>query len=169
MSLSMYQASIPTFIHALNNLSAILGKAAAYASETNKIAPETLVNARLYPNMFPLSRQVQIASDIVKGFAARISGAEVPSYPDTETTFPELQARIAKTIAFLQSIPAAQVDGTEAKTIKLKVGPNEMTFTGQDYLLQFVIPNLYFHTTTAYAILRHNGLDIGKADFLGNK
>ncbi len=167
MSLSMYQASVPTFIRGLNNLSAILAKASAYATEASKIDPATLVNARLYPNMFPLSRQVQIASDVVKGGAARLAGVEIPSFPDTETTFDELQARIKKTITFLETIKPAQVDGTEDKNIVLKVGGNEMTFTGQAYLLTFVIPNLYFHVTTAYAILRHNGLDIGKGDFLG--
>ncbi len=166
MTISMYQASIPTFIHALGNLSAILTKAAAYA-EAKKIDPSVLVNARLYPDMFPLSRQVQIASDVAKGGAARLAGVETPSFADTETTFEQLQERVAKTIAFLKTITAAQVDGSEDKDISLKVGPNQMSFKGQDYLLQFVIPNVYFHITTTYAILRHNGLDIGKADFLG--
>jgi len=163
----MFQASIPTFIHGLQNLAAILTKAAAYA-EAKKIEPSVLINARLYPDMFPLARQIQIATDGVKGCAARLSGTEIPSYPDTESTFPELQERVAKTIAFLQGFKPAQIDGNEAKAITLKVGGNEMNFQGQQYLLQFVIPNFYFHTTTAYAILRHNGLDIGKKDFLGN-
>src|SRR5271170_5251370 len=167
MSLSMYQASIPTFIHGLNNLSAILTKAAAYA-EAKKIDPSVLVGARLAPDMFPLSRQIQIATDGVKGGAARLAGIDVPSYADTETTFDELQVRIAKTIAFLQSVSAKQIDGSEERDITLKVGGKEMNFKGQAYLLGFVIPNFYFHTTTAYAILRHNGLDIGKKDFLGN-
>jgi hypothetical protein len=167
MSLSMYQASIPTFIRSLDNLAAILAKAAAYA-ETKAIDPSVLINARLAPDMFPLSRQIQIATDGVKGCAARLAGIEVPSYPDTETTFPELQARIAKTMAFLKSVTAAQIDGSEERTINLKVGGRDLSFQGQTYLLNFVIPNLYFHVTTAYGILRHNGLDIGKKDFLGS-
>lgn len=167
MSLSMYQASVPTFIHGLKNLSAILAKAVAYA-ESKKIEPLVLVNARLAPDMFPLSKQVQIATDIVKGGAARLAGVEVPTFADTESSFPELQERIAKTIAFLETLTAAQIDGSEEKAINLKVGGHELSFKGQAYLLTFVIPNLYFHTTTAYAILRHNGVDIGKMDFLGS-
>ncbi len=166
MPLSMYQASIPAFVRMLNNLSAILDKAAAHA-EAKKIDPSVFVNARLAPDMFPLSRQVQIATDGVKGCAARLAGIEVPSYADTETTFPELKARIAKTIAFLQSVTAAQIDGSEARKVTLKLRNEEMTFLGQPYLLDFVIPNFYFHLTTAYAILRHNGVEIGKRDFLG--
>ena len=166
MTLSMYQASVPTFIHSLQNLSKILGKAIAYA-EAKKIEPSVLVNARLAPDMFPLSRQVQIASDVVKGGAGRLAGVEVPSFPDTESTLEELQGRVQKTIAFLQSIKPEQVDGSEARDIALKVGGNDLRFKGQDYLLGFVIPNLYFHVTTTYAILRHNGVEIGKKDFLG--
>lgn len=166
MTISMYQASVPTFIHGLTNLAAILSKAETYA-EAKKFDPSILVNARLYPDMFPLSRQVQITTDIVKGGVARLGGIEIPSFADTETSFPELQSRIAKTITFLQTAKAAQVDGSEDKAISLKVGPNQMHFKGQDYLLQFVIPNFYFHISITYAILRHQGLDIGKADFLG--
>jgi len=166
MTISMYSASIPTFVHGLNNLASVLAKAAAYA-EAKKIDPSVLVNARLYPDMFPLSKQVQIATDVVKGGGARLAGVEVPSFADTETTFPELQARVAKTIDFLKTLTAAQIDGSEAKEISLKVGPNQLSFKGQDYLLSFVIPNLYFHSSITYAILRHNGLDIGKSDYLG--
>jgi hypothetical protein len=166
MSLSMYQASVPTFIRALNNLSAILAKAATYA-ETKKIDPSVLVNARLAPDMFPLSRQVQIATDVAKGCAARLANVEVPSFADNETSFAQLQERIAKTIQFLQTIKAQQIDGTEERSIQLKVGGNELNFKGQDYLLHFAVPNVYFHVTATYAILRHNGLDIGKKDFLG--
>ncbi len=166
MSFTLYQASIPTFIHGLNNLSSILTKAEAYA-EAKKIDSSVLINARLAPDMFPLSRQVQIACDIVKGGGARLAQNDVPSYADTETTFPELQARIAKTIAFLNTLKADAIDGGEERTITLKVGGHELSFSGQAYLLQFVIPNFYFHLTTSYAILRHNGLDIGKMDFLG--
>jgi len=166
MSLSMYQATIPTFVRMLNNLSAILKKAEANAA-ARTIDPSVFVGARLATDMFPLSRQVQIATDGVKGCAARLAGVEIPSYPDTETTFAELQARIAKTVAFLEGFKAAQIDGSEDRTITLKLGPQEVSFAGADYVFNFVLPNLYFHATTAYAILRHNGVDVGKMDFLG--
>ncbi len=166
MSLSMYQASIPVFIHMMGNLSAILDKAAAYA-EAKKIDPSVLINARLAPDMRPLSFQVQVASDMAKGCAARLSGIDAPSFPDTETTFPQLQERIAKTIAFLKTVTAQQIDGSEERDVVLKLRGQETRFKGQPYLLTFVLPNFYFHITTAYAILRHNGLDIGKTDFLG--
>jgi len=167
MSLTMYQASIPVFIHMLGNLSAILDKAAEHAV-AKKIDPAIFVNARLAPDMYPLSRQVQIATDVVKGCAARLAGIEVPSYEDNETTFPELQARIAKTVAFLQSVSAGQIDGSEERTVTLKVHGKDSDFSGQRYFLNFVLPNFYFHITTAYAILRHNGLELGKKDFVGN-
>jgi len=166
MSLSMYQASVPVFIRGLGNLSAILDKAATHA-EAKKIDPSVFINARLAPDMYPLSRQVQIASDVAKGCAARLAGIEVPSYEDSETTFPELQARIAKTMAFLQSVSPSQIDGSEQRPISLKLRGKEVSFLGQPYLLSFVLPNFYFHLTTAYAILRHNGLEIGKQDFIG--
>lgn len=167
MSLTMYQASIPSFVRMLGNLSAILDKAAAHA-EAKKIDPSIFVNARLAPDMFPLSRQVQIATDMVKGCAARLAGIEVPRYEDNETTFAELQARIAKTKAFLESVSASQVDGSEDRQITLKFGSKELSFLGQAYLLDFVIPNFHFHLTTAYAILRHNGVEIGKKDYTGD-
>jgi uncharacterized protein len=168
MTLSMYQASVPVFVRALGNLSAILNKGVAFA-ESKKIDPSVLVHARLAADMYPLSRQIQIASDGVKGCVARLAGIEVPSYADTESTFPELQARIAKTVAFCQSVNAAQIDGSEERPITLKVGNREIHFlSGQAYLLNFVLPNLYFHVTAAYAILRHNGVEIGKMDFLGS-
>ena len=166
MSLSMYDASLPLFIRMLGNLSAILHKAEAYAAE-RKIEPGVLLNARLAPDMYPLLRQVQIASDSVKGCAARLAGIDIPSYADSESSFAELQARIAKTQAFLGSVTAAQLAGSEGKSITLNFPGMELKFTGQEYLLHFVLPNFYFHLTTAYAILRHNGLDIGKMDFLG--
>lgn len=166
MALSMYQASVPALIHGLENLKAILGKAAAYA-EAKKIEPAVLTGSRLYPDMFPLSRQVQIATDITKGGVGRLAGLELPGFPDTEVTFAELQARVQKTIDFIKTATPAQIDGTEGKDIQLKVGGRDMRFNGQDYLLQFVLPNFYFHISVAYAILRHNGLDIGKADYLG--
>ena len=167
MSLTMYQASIPVFIRMLGNLSSILDKAAAHA-EAKKIDPAILINARLAPDMYPLSRQIQIATDVVKGCAARLAGIEVPSYEDNEATFPELQARIAKTVAFLQSVSAEQINGSEERTVTLKMHGKEIGFLGQPYLLHYVLPNFYFHITTAYAILRHNGLEIGKMDFVGN-
>jgi len=167
MSLSMYQASTPMFIRMLGNLSKILDKAAVYA-EAKKIEPAVLVNARLAPDMFPFSRQIQIAADMVKGCAARLAGVEVPSYQDTESTIPELQERIRKTVGFLQSVSATQIDGSEDKTITLKMRGNDVSMKGQAYLLGFVIPNFFFHITTAYAILRHNGLEIGKMDYIGS-
>ncbi|MCR4346894.1 MAG: DUF1993 domain-containing protein [Sulfuricaulis sp.] len=166
MTLSMYQASIPVFIHMHGNLAGILDKGATHA-EANKIDPSVLVNARLYPNMFALARQVQIATDATKGCAARLSGQTPPSYEDNEASFAELKARLDKTVAFLRTFKPEQIDGSEDKTIELKVGGKPMSFKGQAYLLHYVLPNLYFHTTTAYAILRHNGVPVGKADFLG--
>lgn len=166
MSLSMYQASIPVLVRQLEILSTILKKAEAHA-EAKKINPEVFLNARLAPDMYPLSRQVQIAGDMVKGCAARLSGQAVPSFEDTEKTFPELQARLAKTIAFAKSVNASQIDGSEERKVVLKTGGKETEFLGQPYLLYFVIPNVYFHMTTAYAILRHNGVELGKGDFLG--
>jgi hypothetical protein len=166
MPLSMYQASVPVFTRGFANLSEILGKADAHAAE-RKIEPSVFINSRLAPDMFPLSRQIQIATDVTKGGVARIAGIEVPSFADTEATFPELQARIKKTVDFIQGVKPAQIDGTEEKEITLKVGGSDMTFKGQTYLLNFVLPNFYFHITAAYAILRHNGLPIGKGDYLG--
>jgi uncharacterized protein len=167
MSLDMYQASIPVFVRMLDNLSSILDKGAAFA-EAKKIDPTVLITARLAPDMFPLSRQVQIATDMVKGCAARLAGLEVPSYEDNETTFTELQARIAKTVTFLQSINTEQINGSEERIVTLKLRGKEIDFQGQPYLLHFVLPNLYFHITTTYAILRHNGVELGKIDFIGN-
>jgi hypothetical protein len=161
----MYDASVPAFVNMLKALSAILDKAARYA-ETKKIDPAVLVNDRLAPDMFPLSRQIQIATDGVKGGAARLAGVEPPSYPDTETSIEELKARIDKTVAFLQSIDKSKFDGAEDKTLTMKIGPNELTFPAKVYLFEFVIPNFYFHATTTYAILRHNGVEMGKQDFL---
>lgn len=167
MSLSMYDASVPVFIKGLTNLLAILAKAEKYA-EAKKIEPSVLVSARLAPDMFPLSRQVQIATDMVKGGAARLAGMEIPSYADTETTFAELKARIEKTIAFLQGLKPSQLEGSETRKVTLKLRGNDVTFEGKPYLLNFVLPNFYFHLTTTYGILRHNGLDIGKMDFIGS-
>jgi hypothetical protein len=167
MSLSMYQASVPAFLQILGSLTAILDKAAAYAA-ARKIDPAVLINARLYPDMFPLARQVQLVSDFAKNTTARLAGAEMPKYPDTETTFDELKARLAKTADFIKSFAPAQIDGAEDREISLTVGGQPMTFKGRQYLVHFALPNFYFHATTAYAILRHNGLDIGKRDFMGS-
>ena len=166
MSLSMYQASVPAVVLGLKNLAAILAKGEAYAAD-KKIDPSVFINARLAPDMFPLSRQIQIATDVPRRGLARLADMEAPSFADTETTFTELQARIANTIAFIETIKPAQIDGTEEKVVNLTVGGQEMTFKGQPYLLGFILPNLHFHTTVAYGILRHNGVDLGKKDFLG--
>ncbi|WP_375738211.1 DUF1993 family protein [Pseudomonas boanensis] len=166
MSLSMYEASIPVFVRMLGNLSTILAKAQANA-EARSIEPKVFIEARLAPDMFPLARQVQIASDMAKGCAARLAGVEVPSYPDTESSFAELQERIAKTVEFVQGIQAAQLEGSETRIVTLKMRTGDLTFPGLAYLLHFALPNFYFHVTTAYAILRHNGVDVGKMDFLG--
>jgi hypothetical protein len=166
MSLSMYQASIPVFLRSLGVLSRILDKAAAHA-EAKKIDPAVFINARLAPDMFALARQVQIACDAAKIGAARLAGVDAPSHPDTEATFPELQARIAKVVTFLQSIKAAQIDGSEERSITLKVRGKETSLQGQPYLLTWALPNFFFHVTTTYAILRHNGVELGKLDYLG--
>jgi uncharacterized protein len=166
MSISMYQASIPVSIRTLKNLIGILEKGAAHA-ETKKIDPSVLVNSRLFPDMFPLSRQVQIASDIAKRGAAQLAGMEAPKFEDNETTFPELIDRIQKTISYLETLKPEQIDGSEEKTITLQMRDNTLTFQGMPFLLYFVLPNVYFHVTTAYDILRHCGVEIGKQDFLG--
>lgn len=164
----MYQYAIPPLKRALTNLSAILRKGEAFA-EAKKIDPHVLLNARLAPDMYPLVRQVQIATDLSKGAAARLAGLEVPKYEDNETTFAELYARIEKTIAFMDGIQAAQLVGAEEREITLLIREVELKFTGLDYLLNWAQPNVYFHVTTAYNILRHNGVALGKRDFLGQK
>jgi hypothetical protein len=166
MSLSMYQASIPVFVRMLGNLEAILDKGLQDA-EARKIDPSVFTAARLAPDMHPLPRQVQIACDMAKFGAARLAGVESPSMPDVETTFDELKARIAKTIDYVKSFKPEQIDGSEGRSITLKFPGGEMNMTGQEYLLGFVLPNLYFHVTAAYAILRHNGVPVGKMDFVG--
>jgi len=150
----------------LNNLSAILEKAMAHA-DAKKIDPAVLVNARLYPDMFPLSRQVQIATDNIKGSVARLAGLEPPKYEDNEVSFPELIARLRKTADYLATLKPEQIDGSEDRTITLKFRDTTRTFVGMPYLLNYVLPNVYFHITTVYGILRHNGIEIGKQDYLG--
>ncbi len=167
MSLSMYQASVPVIVRYLGILSVLLTKGEAHAV-AKKIDPSVFINARLAPDMFPLSRQVQIAADISKYGAGRLAGVEIPSFEDKETTFAELQERINKTLAFVQDIKAGQIDGSEEKSITLKAGGRDLTLAGQAYLLNFVLPNLFFHVTTTYDILRHNGVELGKADYLGS-
>lgn len=166
MTLSMYQASVPVFLKMLGNLRNLLEKGAAHA-EARKFDATVLVNARLFPDMLPLARQIQIASDAAKGCGARLAGVEVPKFADSEGSFPELIERIDKTVAFLKALTPAQVDGSEAKTVVLPMRTGDLTFTGQQYLLGFALPNFFFHVTTAYNLLRHNGVEIGKMDYLG--
>lgn len=167
MSLSMYQASVPRFVNMLSNLSAILDKAQAHV-DAKKIDETALTGFRLFPDMLPMAKQVQIACDTAKGLAARLAGVEIPVYEDNERTLAELKARIAKTIAFLQAFKPAQIDGTEDKDIVVKRGDKETHYKGMQFLLGHATPNLYFHVTTAYNILRHNGVELGKRDYLGN-
>ena len=166
MSISMYQASVPTFILSLKALSGVLDKGAKHA-EAKGIDPAVLLGSRLYPDMFPLTRQVQIASDNAKGPSARLAGMEPPKFDDNEASFADLQARITKTIDFLQTLKPAQIDGSEDRQIVLQMRAGPLEFKGQAYLLHFAMPNFYFHCATVYAILRHNGVEVGKKDFLG--
>jgi hypothetical protein len=165
MPLSMHDA-VTAMVRSLKNMDTILDKATAHA-EGKKVDPTVLAQSRLALDMHPLARQIQIATDGAKGGAARLAEVEVPSFPDTETTIPELKARLAKTVAFLESIPAEKFAGAEDRTVTLKLGEREMTFPAVFFLFSFVLPNVYFHLTTAYAILRHNGVEIGKMDYLG--
>lgn len=164
----MYQYCIPPLKRALTNLAAILQKGEAFA-EARKIEPSVLLNARLAPDMYPLIKQVQIATDMSKGAAARLADVEIPKFDDNETTFGELFARIEKTIAFLDSIQPEQFAGAETREVTLHIREVELKFSGQDYWLNWAQPNVYFHITTAYNILRHNGVSLGKRDFLGQK
>ncbi|MEO8383793.1 MAG: DUF1993 domain-containing protein [Betaproteobacteria bacterium] len=167
MQISLYSASVPVFRQMLTSLAAILVKAETYATE-NKIDPNVLLQARLFPDMFPLIRQVQIATEFARGVTARLAGVEVPTAENKEQTFAEVQAHLAKSLAFLDGLTAAQIDGQEDREIVLRPGtPKERKFTGHAYLLQYALPQFFFHVTTAYAILRHNGLDVGKKDYMG--
>lgn len=167
MSISMYQASVPVFSKTLSHLSAILDKAAAFA-DSRKIDSAVLLNYRLAPDMFNFTRQVQIACDFAKGSGSRLAGNEPPVYEDNETSLAELKARIDKTIALLNTLQPAQIDGSETRDIHVKMRGEPVSFKGQPYLLHFVLPNFFFHVTTAYAILRHCGVEIGKRDFIGS-
>jgi len=162
---TMYQASVPVFRQMLGALNACIDKAIAHA-EAKKIDPAVFPQLRLYPDMLPFTRQITIACDFAKGASARLAGVEVPKFEDTETTLPELKARIAKTLDFIGSLKPAQFDGAETREITIPLRGEQQVFKGQPYLLHFAMPNFYFHTTTAYAILRHNGVEIGKTDFI---
>ena len=166
MSISMYQASVPQLRKMLVNLTAILTKAEEHVAAKG-IDGKVLVEARLFPDMFPLAKQVQIACDQVKFGLARLASVDAPKFDDTESTLTQLKERIAKTIAFMDGIKPEQIDGTEAKEIKFSIKEWNFEFVGQQYVLAWLIPNFYFHVTTAYNILRHNGIELGKADYLG--
>ena len=166
MQISMHQASAPRFANMLRNLSALIEKADAHCA-AKKIDPAAITTFRLYPDMFPFTRQVQIACDTAKGAVARLAGVEIPKHEDVEQTFAELKSRIAKTLDFVESVAAAKIDGSEDKEIVLPMRSGERRFKGLQYLLGFAYPNFYFHVTTAYDILRHNGVEIGKTDFIG--
>jgi hypothetical protein len=164
--MSFYDASVPAFQQILGALQGILTKAEAHCA-AKKIAPEVLLGARLYPDMLPLSKQIQLASDFAAKGCARLTHSEVPSTPDTEKTFEELKQRLAKASDYLKTFKPAQFEGADTKEVTFPVGPNTMTLTGQQFLNRFTFPNFYFHAATAHGILRHNGVEIGKRDFLG--
>jgi hypothetical protein len=166
MSLTLYDVALPPLERALENLSTLLDKGAAHAAE-RKFDPVVLVQSRLYPDMFPLSRQVQIACDMSKGAAARMAGIEAPKHEDNEATLPELKHRIAKTLDFLRSVRREQIAGGEDRAIEVKSPTTTLKFTGRSYLTDFVLPNVYFHVSMVYALLRHNGVGVGKMDYLG--
>ncbi len=167
MTFSMYSASAPVFKQILNSLSVIVDKAEMHATE-KKIEPAALLQARLFPDMFPFIRQVQIAADFAKGSAARLGGVEVPKYEDDEVTFADLKARIAKTVAFIDSVPQDGIEASAQRDITTGTGEKTKQWKGQVYLLHYALPHFFFHATTAYDILRHNGVDIGKKDFIGS-
>lgn len=166
VQIDMYKASVPVVLNALTNLKAILGKAEAWAAEKN-IKDATVLNARLALDMLPFSKQIQLVSDTAKGVAARLGGVENPSYADDEASFAELHERLQKTIDFVKSVDAKGFEGAESREVVLKFPSRTIEFKGLDYLTGFAIPNMFFHVTTAYAILRHSGVPLGKSDFLG--
>jgi hypothetical protein len=162
----MYDASVPPLLQGLKGLNTVLAKAAAHA-ESRKIDPAALLQARLYPDMFTLVRQVQIATDFAKGAAGRLAGAELPVFEDVETSFEELQARVAKAAAFIEGLSAPAFEGSETREVSLKRRGETVSFSGTDYLRLQALPNFWFHVTTAYAILRHNGVELSKSDYMG--
>jgi hypothetical protein len=166
MTISMYQASAPVYLQYLNSISAVLDKGAAFA-ESRKLDPAMLLQARLYPDMHPLVKQVQIFTDQATRGMSRLAGVEPPSFPDTETSFAELKARIQRAIAHVESFKPEQIDGSEGREIVMKTPRGDLNFKGKDYLLGFSLPNFFFHATATYAILRHVGVEIGKMDFMG--
>jgi hypothetical protein len=166
MAVSLFDVSIPVLVRGLGNVSVIIDKAAAHA-EAKKFDPTALTQARLYPDMFPFIRQVQIMCDTAKGGAARLAGVEIPKHEDSETTLPQIKQRIAKTLDFVKGIKASQLEGAETRAIEIKAPNRTFKFNGLSYLNEFMLPNFYFHESMAYAILRHNGVEVGKFDFLG--
>ncbi|HEY2344507.1 MAG TPA: DUF1993 domain-containing protein [Xanthomonadaceae bacterium] len=167
MTISMHAASVPVFQQMLEALGNVIGKAEAHAAD-RKIDPAALLQSRLFPDMFTFTRQVQVACDFAKGVSARLAGVDVPVYEDKEQTFAELRALVAKTVAFIGSLDASRFEGSEDRDIVTRPGtPRERTFKGQAYLLTYGLPQFFFHVTTAYALLRHNGIEIGKRDYMG--
>ncbi len=163
----MFQAAVPPSLQMMGALSGILAKANAHC-EAHKVDPAVLLASRLYPDMFALARQVQVAADFAKGGCARLAGVDAPKHDDTETTFAELQARLDRTADFIRTLMPRQIDGSEEREINIRIAGREMRFQGRPYLVHFMLPNLYFHATAAYTILRHNGVEIGKRDFIGS-
>jgi hypothetical protein len=166
MPVTLHDATLPLFRNMLKALSKILDKAAAHA-DARKIDPLVLTGDRLYPDMFTLARQVQLSTDFAKGAGARLTGTEIPKYEDTERTIPELKARIEKTLSYLDSLKPAQFEGAETRDIVIKAGSNTYEFKGKDFVFNWALPHFFFHVTTAYNILRHNGVEIGKGDYMG--
>ena len=165
-TITMYGAAVPAFLQQLKALAGMLTKADAHAT-ARKLDPNALLLARLFPDMFTLARQVQLSTDFAKGPCARLAGVEMPSYADTETSFAELKGRVEKTIAFLETLRPEQFAGSETRDITIKIAGQPATFKGETYLINFALPNFYFHLTTVYALLRHNGVELGKGDFVG--
>jgi hypothetical protein len=163
----MYSASVPVFKQILNSLAAIVDKAEAHAA-AKKIEPAALLQARLFPDMFPFARQIQIAADFAKGAAARLAGVEVPKYEDDEQSFADLKERIAKTLAFIDTLPQDGIEASAQRDITTGSGEKAKQWKGQVYLMHYALPHFYFHATTAYDILRHNGVEVGKKDFIGS-
>lgn len=167
MSTLVYDLTIAPMLYYLKNLDGLVSKAEAHLAAHKDIEESTFVRARLYPNMRPFIYQIQVATDVAKGAAARLSGATLPSFPDTESTLAEAHQRIRKAIDFISTIEPEALAGSESRPVELKFGSDSVKFTGLDYISKFVLPNFYFHVTTAYNILRHNGVEIGKADYTG--